>query len=87
MRTRLAIGTGLLAAGMMLVAPAATAFTAPTSSGATGGCKVAFNLGPGCNKSDTATTTDGSATTPGTPMSHHPCAKPAKTPQDTGDTS
>jgi hypothetical protein len=83
MRARLAIGTGLLAAGMLLVAPAATAFTAPTSSGATGGCKVAFNLGPGCNKSDTATTTGDSATTTGTPMSHHPCGK--HTPPDSND--
>jgi hypothetical protein len=85
-RARLAIGTGLLAAGMLLVAPAATAFAGP-GRGATDGCNGTATLGKaGCNKSGGTTGTGVTATTTGTPpMSHHPCAQPAKTtPSDSG---
>jgi hypothetical protein len=85
MRARLAIGTGLLAAGMLLVAPAATAFAVP-GSGATDRCNSAATLARGgChNKNVTTTTTGGPAATTGTPMSHHPCAKPAPPPPPPG---
>jgi hypothetical protein len=65
---------------MLLVAPAATAFAGP-GSGAPDGCKVAGTFAKvGCNKSGGTTRTSSTATDPGTPMSHHPCAKPATPP-------
>jgi hypothetical protein len=87
-RAQLAIGTGLLAAGVLLVGPAATAFAVPGEStgggpGTGGSCAgvVAIN-GRFCNNNSGAATDPGGTTTdPGTdPMSHQPCAKP--TPPD-----
>jgi hypothetical protein len=80
MRARLAIGTGLLVAGMLLVAPAATAFATPPD-GSSGCTSVAANVGH-CHTNDggTATTTTGGTKT----VSHRPCAKPAEsTPSET----
>ncbi|WP_313864814.1 hypothetical protein [Mycobacterium sp.] len=75
MRARLAIGTGLLAAGMLLVAPAATAFATPNRCTSVGTASTHC----GNKGSDTATDTSTGTGTTGT-MSHHPCAKPAPPP-------
>jgi hypothetical protein len=74
MRARLAIGTGLLAAGMLLAAPAATAFAGPA-----GGCTSVNAKGALCHHKggDTTPTDTGTQS-----VSDHPCAKPAKTPPD-----
>jgi hypothetical protein len=73
MRARLAIGTGLLAAGMLLVAPAATAFAGP------GSCTGSANkTAMQCHHNGRDfTETAGGATPAPSPMSRQPCAKPA----------
>jgi hypothetical protein len=74
MRARLAIGTGLLAAGMLLAAPAATAFAGPL-----GGCTSFAAKGKPCHDNKGVGTTRTATTTDtGTPMSHHACAKTVK---------
>ena len=79
MRARLAIGTGLLAAGMLLAAPAATAFAGPNSCTSVGA--TSKHCG---NKSGDTTTPAGTATTGDTDsVSHHPCAKPAESSDET----
>jgi hypothetical protein len=84
MRARLAIGTGLLAAGMLLVAPAATAFAGP---GIGGSCAGSASTKMFChhNRGGTAETA-GSTATDGadpSPMSRQPCGRPA--PDDSTD--
>jgi hypothetical protein len=69
------MGTGLLAAGMLLVAPAAIAFAGPGTGGrCAGGLDTNRTF---CNNKDGGTTEPVSGTTtPPSPMSHQPCAKP-----------